>query len=426
MVDFKLVESAHGASKYLLEANGLQVILMPNPIAPVAGFQITYHVGSRDEGIGYTGATHLLEHLMFKGSDKFNKEKKNNIDQLENVGAILNATTWLDRTNYFEVLPKEHLEKAIEIEADRVRNAYIREEDRKAEMTVVRNEFERGENDPVSALHKCMWSTAYQAHSYHHNTIGWLSDIENVSIERLKEFYNTFYWPNNATVTVVGDFEKDHVLELIGKHFGSIAKSPHAIPQAYTEEPRQDGQRRFVIRRVGAPGVVAVAFKTPKGLDEKHLHIQLISAVLQGGKSSRLYKRLISTGLAVSLYAEDYPNIDEGLFVLYAMMTSEVSHKEIEDIILEEIERIKTEPISKEELERVVVMAEAYQVYQRGSFFSSLSQVNEAVALKDWKYYLELPKKLQAVVPEDILATAKQFLIEDSSTVGHFIPKESS
>ncbi|MEC7030594.1 MAG: pitrilysin family protein [Pseudomonadota bacterium] len=423
MVQFKEVAHAHGAKKFEMVANGLQIILMPNNVSEVCGFQVTYHVGSRNEGVGHTGATHILEHLMFKGSKKFNKESNNNIDQLENIGAILNATTWLDRTNYFEVLPKQYLEQAIAIEADRMRHAFIDEDDRQAEMTVVRNEFERDENSPMSALHKNIWSTAYIAHPYHHNTIGWLSDIENVSIERLKEFYNTFYWPNNATVTVVGNFEEKAVLELISKYFGKITASPHKLPEMYTQEPKQDGPKRVVVKRVGQPGIVAVAFKTPPGLDTAHLHIQLISGVLQMGKSSRLYKRLVAKGLALSLYAEDYPNIDPGLLVIYAALTPQSTHEQVEAIILEEIEKLKTELISTDELSRVKAMIKADSIYQQGSFFSSLSQINEAIALLDWRYYLDLPKKMEKVTAKDIQRTAQTYLIEDSSTTGYFIPK---
>ena len=179
----------------------------------------------------------------------------------------LNATTWFDRTNYFELVPSEHIEKAIEIEADRMRNAFIREEDKKSEMTVVRNEFERGENDPLEALDKNIWATAYQAHPYHHSTIGWRTDIENVSIDRLKNFYDTFYWPNNATVTVIGDFKTDKILSLIDKHFGKINKSPHKIPLMYTQEPIQEGPRRLQIKRSGELPIIGIAHKTPNGLN---------------------------------------------------------------------------------------------------------------------------------------------------------------
>ncbi len=420
---FTAVENAHGALVFKHKKNDLKVILLPNPINGVAGFQVTYHVGSRDEAVGYTGATHLLEHLMFKGSKNFHKEKKNNIDQLENIGALLNATTWLDRTNYFEVLPQQYLPRAIEIEADRMRHAFIREEDRQSEMTVVRNEFEMDENNPSSALHKNLWSMAYLAHPYHHNTIGWLSDIENVSIERLKKFYDTFYWPNNATVTVVGDFDQEAVLQQIDQQFGKIPKSPHQIPEVYTTEPVQQGPRRFEIKRKSSqPACVGVAFKTPKGLSDQHLHIQLISSILQRGRSSRLEKKLVSKGLAMAVFAEDYPNIDEGLFVIYAIPTPNADLSLLEKLILEEVELMKTTEVSQAELDRVKNMINACFIYARGSFFDSLSQINEAIALKDWRYYLDMPKRLEAITPKMLKETANLYLQEDQSTTGHFIP----
>ena len=185
--NFKRVKQSKGIVEYKHSKNDLSILLLENDNSPLATFMITYHVGSRNEAIGYTGSTHLLEHLMFKGSKKFNKKNNNAIwDVLQNAGALLNATTWFDRTNYFELVPSEHLEKAVEIEADRMRNAFIKEEDKNSEMTVVTNEFERGENDPLESLDKNIWSTAYQAHPYHHSTIGWRTDIENVSINRLK------------------------------------------------------------------------------------------------------------------------------------------------------------------------------------------------------------------------------------------------
>ena len=163
---------------------------------------------------------------MFKGSRNYNKEKGTAIwDELQNIGAQINATTWNDRTNYFEVVPSQYLEKAISIEADRMRYSFLRDEDRQPEMTVVRNEYERGENSPFDVLDKNIWATAYQAHPYHHSTIGWRSDIENVSTERLKDFYNIYYWPNNATATIIGDFNVDNTLSLIEKYFGEHSKS---------------------------------------------------------------------------------------------------------------------------------------------------------------------------------------------------------
>ena len=202
---YDFIKESGGIKEYKLRSNGLNVLVKEDGSAPVATFMVTYRVGSRNEVTGNTGSTHLLEHLMFKGSKKFNTKKGNTVFQvLQSFGARVNATTWLDRTNYYATMPSNKLEVAIEIEADRMRNAYIKEEDRQSEMTVVRNEFERGQNSPTNVLDEHLWATAYQAHPYHHSTIGWKSDIENVSIESLQEFYDTFYWPNNATAIVVG------------------------------------------------------------------------------------------------------------------------------------------------------------------------------------------------------------------------------
>lgn len=262
---FEFIKESGGIKEYRLIGNGLTVLSMEDHSAPVVTFMVTYRVGSRNEAIGHTGATHLLEHLMFKGSMNYSKDNSKTIWKvLQDVGAVLNATTWFDRTNYFELLPSEHLEKAISIEADRMRHALLRDEDRQPEMTVVRNEFERGENDPFEVLDKNIWATAYQAHPYHHATIGWRSDIENVSTERLKQFYDTFYWPNNATVSVIGDAEEEASLDLVMKHFGSIGRPKHPVPDMYTAEPKQEGQRRVVLKRAGEVPIIGVAHKSPE------------------------------------------------------------------------------------------------------------------------------------------------------------------
>ena len=171
---FTYVESSGGIEAYRMKSNDLQVLLLPEAAAPVVTFMITYRVGSRNESTGLTGATHFLEHLMFKGTERFNKEKGATIfNVLQRVGAQVNATTWLDRTNYYELLPKEHLALAIEIEADRMRGARISEEDIESERTVILNEFDRGENEPIRKLYHAVWSAAFVAHPYHHPTIGW-------------------------------------------------------------------------------------------------------------------------------------------------------------------------------------------------------------------------------------------------------------
>src|SRR5215470_13223698 len=225
------IQADKGIVEYRMAANGLKILLVENHSAPVVTTMVLYRVGSRDEAVGYTGATHFLEHMMFKGTRKHNPAKGNGLDDLlKPIGALYNATTWFDRTNYFEAVPSEHLELCIALEADRMRNLVLKQDDRDSEMTVVRNEFERGENEPDDIMQKDMYAMAFREHPYQIPTIGYRSDVENVPMARLRAFYETFYWPNNATVIVVGDFEPAKALKLVSKHFGKIRRSPKPIP----------------------------------------------------------------------------------------------------------------------------------------------------------------------------------------------------
>tara|TARA_B100001142_G_scaffold253802_1_gene254568 strand:+ start:2556 stop:3845 length:1290 start_codon:yes stop_codon:yes gene_type:complete len=421
---FEQIKSSGDIDEYRLKSNDLRVLMLQDTSTPVATFMVTYHVGSRNEAIGYTGSTHLLEHLMFKGSRNFNKEKGTAIwDELQSIGAQINATTWNDRTNYFEVVPSEHIEKAISIEADRMRFSFLRDEDRQPEMTVVRNEYERGENSPFDVLDKNIWATAYQAHPYHHSTIGWKSDIENVSTERLKEFYDVYYWPNNATVTIIGDFEKDNTLSLIDKYFGEHKKSSHEIPEVYTEEPKQEGPRRVVVKRSGQSGITAIAHKTPPGLDNDMYAIQVLGKILCDGKSSRLYKKIVDKGLATSLFMYDFPFKDNGLFITYAFLTPGTDNQKVEDIILKEYSDIIKNGVDESEIMRAVAQIRATVAFSRDGSYAVASALNEAIAIGDWQFYTTFLEKIKLVTINDITRVAEKYLVEDQSTVGWFIPK---
>jgi zinc protease len=213
---WKHVEDAHGVSSYILKKNGLKVLVRPMRELPVVGTMITYHVGSRHELPGHTGATHILEHLMFKGTKKYDQKKGNGIwNLLEKKGSQGNATTWCDRTNYYWVSPLPLVRDALFIEADRMRNILLRPKDLESEMTVVRNEYESGENDPQHRLGKHAWYQAFTLHPYRIPTIGTREDIEGITTLKLRRFYDAFYWPNNATVSVVGDIEIGDALELV-------------------------------------------------------------------------------------------------------------------------------------------------------------------------------------------------------------------
>lgn len=413
-----------GIEEYRLNSNDLTVLLLEDHSAPVLTFMVTYNVGSRNEVTGTTGATHLLEHLMFKGTDKYNRNDNTGLDALlQNRGAILNATTWLDRTNYYENLPSEHLELAVDIEADRMRNLWLREEDRKPEMTVVRNEFERGENSPFGALNKEIWAAAFQAHPYHHSTIGWRSDIENVPIEKLRAFYDTYYWPNNATVTVIGDFDKANALKLIKKYYGEIPRSPNPIPQVYTAEPEQQGARRVTVQRAGQLGVVGVGFKAPEGSHEDFLALSVLDKILTDGKTSRFYKQMIDPGKVTSVFNFYFPFKDPSLFVSYAFLAPGAGHEEVETMIWEQIEDIKANGVTEEEVKRAITQITAETAYARDGSFSMASQINEAIAMGDWTFYIRYPEEVKTVTPEQVQAAVQKYFREDKSTTGYFIPK---
>ncbi len=416
------VRSLEDIHEYCLDANGLQILLSSDLAAPVAGFMVTYRVGSRNEAIGYTGATHLLEHLMFKGSENFNKEKGGTIwDLLETKGALVNATTWNDRTNYFEVVPREHLSTAITLEADRMRRAFLKEEDRVSEMPVVRNEFERGENLPMEALDKQLWALAYEAHPYHHPTIGWRSDIERVSIERLKKFYDDFYHPDNATVSIIGGFDIEEALTAVVKEFGTHTKMPTAHPAMHTEEPKQEGERRAVVKRAGHTNMIAIAHKIPAATHADLPALLLLSLILSDGKTSRLYRALVDSAIATDVTTQCYQFRDPSLLTSYITLAPRVRHEVVEKQVKQEFGKIITKGITAPELARAKRSLRAYTASRRDGPYALLSSLNEEIAVGDWTRFVTLPQALSRVTSKDVQKIAKKYLVDDQSTVGYFI-----
>jgi zinc protease len=420
---FTPVRSLGGFTEYRLDSNGLQVLLRPDPSAPAFTLMVTYRVGSRNEVTGTTGATHLLEHMMFKGSRAYNRDLGTGFDTLlDRLGASNNATTWLDRTNYFEDLPTGHLELALQLESDRMRGLLLREADRQPEMTVVRNEYERGENDPVEALDKEITAAAFVASPYHHPTIGWRSDIERVPIGKLRQFYDTYYWPNNATVTVIGDFDPAEALRLIARYYGPIPRSPQPIPGVYTEEPPQQGARRVTVKRPGELGVVGVAYKVPGALDPDHAPLEILADILADGRTSRFYRALTDRGLTVSVDASAGFTRDGTLLTIYAQLAPEATHAAVEQALLAEIERLKQGGVTPAEVARAISKERAATAYARDGSSAIAAQVNEDIAVGDWTAYATHPQQIAAVTAADVDRVARRYLAEDQSTTGWFVP----
>ncbi|OXB00910.1 M16 family metallopeptidase [Flavobacterium pectinovorum] len=425
-VNFKKIKELGGIEEYLYEPNGMNILLLQDNASPVATVQIVYRVGSKNEVLGNTGSTHLLEHLMFKGTTAFNKKNGNTItDVLQNTGAQLNATTWYDRTNYFETLPSDKIGLALEIEADRMRNSLLLKEDKEAEMTVVRNEFERGENDPNSLLDKEIWASAYIAHPYHHSTIGWKSDIEKAPIEVLRNFYNTYYWPDNATLTIIGDFQKENVFQLVEKYFGKITKAPNKMPQPYTEEPQQYGPRKIVVKKPGELGVVNKAYKIPGALHEDLPALNILGEIIGSGPSAILNKTFVDSRMGIYAYASATNFKEVGLFTIGVGFPTTSKHEDIDAKISEVVAKIQKEGVTQDEVNRVVAKISAQTILARDGSGVIASELNEAIASGDWTDFVTGVDRLKKVTPADVQRVAQKYLVEDQSTTGYFIPKQS-
>lgn len=420
------IDEAHGIVEYRL-SNGLKVLLKENHSAPVVSFMVVYRVGSRNEANGFTGSTHFLEHMMFKGTRRFSPEKGNGVmETFGRIGALLNATTWLDRTNYFECVSSEYLELCVEIEADRMRNLKLKQDDRDSEMTVVRNEFERGENDPSSALDKELNAIAFREHPYHWPTIGWRADVEGVPMEKMKEFYDTYYWPNNATVIIVGDFQPLQALRLISKHFGKIASAPYAIPKVYTVEPPQEGERRFTLKRAGDLPQLVIGYHTPEASHADTYALSALRAILgdAGKRSSRLYRALMDTGLCTSCYSQNGEFRDPSLFEVGATLSPTATFEKVEEVVYDEIRKLAREPVTEEELRRAKAANRKGTTLANADPMSFINLLCQAEASVDWKWAIEYDDKFDAVTPEDIMRVASIYFEEDNRTVGRFIPTE--
>jgi zinc protease len=440
------VSEAGSIREYRL-TNGLKVLLVENRVAPVATFLVAYKVGSRNEAVGYTGSTHLLEHMMFKGTPTFNKAKNTQIAAtLQRIGANFNATTNRDRTSYFETVPSNQLELAIKLEADRMRHSLIADEDRRSEMTVVRNELEQGENSPRRILGQFVEATAFREHPYHHPTIGWRADVENVPTARLKDFYNTFYHPANATAIVVGDFDSTNVLQLIAKYFGNYPKPSAPIPQVYTSEPTQQGERRVILRRTGDLPIVELAFHTPAAFGQTTVlsdlelakqvadpnapndtyALDLLASSLSAGVTSRLYQTLVETQLATSVGADSDTPRDPGLFKVIATLRPTTDPAKVEATILAELDKVIAEGLTSTELDKAKQQFSAQLAYGRDGTASIAAQLAEAESVGDWHYYQNYEANIAKVTNADIQRVAKKYFTEDNRTVGYFVPKAKS
>lgn len=417
------VRTLGGVEEYRLETNSLSVLLARNAGVSVVTANIHYMAGSRHEVTGTTGTAHLLEHLMFMGTEKYNPENGTDIDSTLHVAGVSpNAGVSFDRSAYGATVAKEYLETVLAIEADRMRNQPIREEDRRTEMTTVRNEYERFVNNPNAVLTAEVYAAAFQALPYRHMPIGWKSDIERVPIEKIQAFYDSYYWPNNAVLIINGDVERKEALRLVYKYFAEVPRSPSPIPQVYTEEPLQSGPRRVVVKRPGQVGTVMIAHKVPPARHPDQAALAVLDGILGHGRSSRLSRALVDTGLALDVESETAAMHDLSLHTITARVGPGVRHEQVEKALLAELEWIRREGVSAAEVERVQHQYRARQAYLRDGTGEIASALGESAATGDWALYHTLPALVAKIRPEDVRRVAHARLNGDQSTTGWFVP----
>ncbi len=341
--------AVEGVTEYRLD-NGLRLLLVPDSSVDSVMVHITYLVGSRHEGYGEKGMAHLLEHMLFKGTAKHPKLK----EDFSAKGVRFNGSTSYDRTNYYETLAAtaENLDWALSVEADRMLNAYVRKSDLDSEMTVVRNEFESGENNPASILRQRMMQIAFPWHNYGNAVIGARSDIENVPIERLRAFYRTYYQPDNAVLIIGGKFDEQKALALVAKHFGPLPKPARRLPELYTADPTQDGERSVVLRRAGDTQMVGALYRVPSGGHEDYPAVDVLVHLLSTQPTGRLHRALVQKGLASSIWGGESSLHDPGFMYFGARMQKTAPLDPARDALLASIENLAGEPVRADEVER--------------------------------------------------------------------------
>ena len=416
------VTTVEGITEYHLP-NGLRVLLFPDPTKPTVLVNVTYLVGSRVEGYGETGMAHLLEHMLFKGTPS----RPDIWKLLQSKGANFNGSTWWDRTNYFEELPAspESLEFALALEADRMIHSKIAAEDLAKEFSVVRNEFEMGENNPANVLEDKMMAAAFQWHNYGKSTIGSRSDIERVPVGSLRAFYRKYYQPDNAILIVAGKFDHARTLQLVGKYFGPIPRPSRMLQPTWTVEPVQDGERQVTLRRTGDVALVSLVYHGVAGADPDRMTEDAIADILTNKPSGRLYKALVSKGLASEVSSNVYPMAEPGVILLSAKVSADVTPEKVRDIMIRTVEGLAGSKVTKEEVER-------WRAGWMKDFDLNLNEtartgvlLSEYAAMGDWRLLFLARDRVKAVTSLDVERVARAYLKQSNRTLGLFLPDKT-
>jgi zinc protease len=413
------VVSIEGVTEYRL-ANGLKILTIPDPGSSTVAVHITYFVGSLHEGYGEKGMAHLLEHLLFKGTKRLGDIKS----ELTKRGMRFNGTTSNDRTNYFQTFSPstENLDWALGMEADRMVNSRVAKSDLDSEMTVVRNEFEMGENNASGVLSQRMARLVFAAHNYGNPTIGLRSDIEMVPIERLQAFYRTWYQPDNALLTIAGKFDEKTALALAAKHFAPIPRPTRPLPALYTAEPTQDGERSVTLRRTGDIQIVAAMYRIPAGSDPAYPAVDILAQVFGTAPTGRLHRALVQKGLATSAWGYERMLRDPGYASFGAVVPKDGALEPARDALLATLEGAAREPVTDAEVERArTLLLNEIEKAQLDSALM-LRYLPEYAAMGDWRLFYLYRDRVREVKTADVQRAVETYLKPANRVLGTFVP----
>ena len=410
--------------EYRLE-NGLKVLIIETHKAPVATFQVWYRTGSIDEPAGKSGLSHLLEHMMFKGTPRYGPAVFSKI--IQKNGGTDNAYTTKDYTVYFELFSSDRITLAIELEADRMQNLTLDPKEVLSERSVVIEERRlRYEDDPQNSLFEEVVAATYKAHPYQRPVIGWMSDLESIEKDDLYKYYKANYLPSNAIIVIVGDVKADQIIEDVKKSFGHIYPGPLKKGFA-SSEPIQRGEKRILLRREAESPYLLIAYHTPAFPHEDSYALNVLSLILSGGKSSRLYKSLVyEKKIALDVDADyDGFNKDPYLFFLDATVSPGKNINDVEEALCTEIEKIKKRPPSEQEVQKAKNQIEASFIMEQDSIYLEAMKYGMFEILGSWRLIDRYLEGMRKVTPEDVTSVAKKYLKEDNRTVGILIPKKN-
>ena len=420
---YTFIKKAAGVEEYELKTNGLRVLYFSRPKTGVVTTNITYKVGARDEARGETGVAHMLEHMLFKPTKadvkkgiadgramKFERE----------TGSVLNANTWKDRTTYYFSYPTKYYDEALAIEAERMTGVFLSDEVLKPEQGNVLSEFDMYNGDPSFALSTAMCTAAFQSHPYGHETIGFREDIEDYTADKLDRFYKNYYRPDNATMMVVGDIERNEALDKVRKYFKDIKNPATPIPRFSIREPKQEGLRRTRVCRESTTNILSLGFKYGSFPQKKWFTAVLMSEVLTSGPDSILDKLLIDTGKASAVSFFPEPLSETTLATINIYLAKDEEHSEIESLTLKAIKALRTKHISSlvSKTKEAILTSE---IISRDSSQAIAAELTEYVSAGDWSVYADTIKIIDSITAKDVIDMIQESFVDENMTIGEFI-----